>query len=397
MIRYNRGMEMRQLRTVLFLLLLLTGATAQAQDQACLECHTEFKDAKVVHPALTMGCNSCHTGLHAGEKPAPKLTASVPDLCFGCHDKGAFENKYPHAPVADGMCGSCHNPHVSALPKLLLTPVPDLCFTCHDRNALAKKTVHASAAGGQCLVCHSAHGSPNKYQLVKAVPDLCFACHDKMQALISKVKVPHKPLLQEGGCCNCHSPHYARNKGLFSTDGNSVCLGCYDKDDLGTPRLRNIKKELAGKKYLHGPLLQGECKACHDPHGSDNFRILRGRYPAEIYAPYRDGIYEACLICHDKNLLRYPDTTIYTGFRNGNQNLHFLHVANKRKGRTCRVCHEPHASNGEKLISKEGSQFGEWRIPLNFRITPTGGSCAPGCHQAFSYDREKPVVYRSGN
>ena len=131
--------------------------------------------------------------------------------------------------------------------------------------------------------------------------------------------------------------------------------------------------------------------------GSDNFRILRGRYPAEIYAPYRDGIYEACLICHDKNLLRYPDTTIYTGFRNGNQNLHFLHVANKRKGRTCRVCHEPHASNGEKLISKEGSQFGEWRIPLNFRITPTGGSCAPGCHQAFSYDREKPVVYRSGS
>ena len=63
-----------------------------------------------------------------------------------------------------------------------------------------------------------------------------------------------------------------------------------------------------------------------------------------------------------------------------------------RKGRTCRICHEPHASNGEKLISKEGAQFGEWKIPINFKITSTGGSCAPGCHREFKYDRKKPVA-----
>ena len=27
-----------------------------------------------------------------------------------------------------------------------------------------------------------------------------------------------------------------------------------------------------------------------------------------------------------------PDTTLYTKFRNGNRNLHFVHVANDRKG-----------------------------------------------------------------
>ena len=63
------------------------------------------------------------------------------------------------------------------------------------------------------------------------------------------------------------------------------------------------------------------------------------------------------------------------------------------KGRTCRVCHEPHASDGEKLISKEGTQFGDWKIPMNFKITSTGGSCAPGCHRSFKYDRDKPEVY----
>jgi predicted CXXCH cytochrome family protein len=121
--------------------------------------------------------------------------------------------------------------------------------------------------------------------------------------------------------------------------------------------------------------------------------MLRGSYPAGIYAPYKEGIYGACLNCHEKNLLRFADTTLYTGFRNGSRNLHYVHVANNRKGRTCRICHAPHASNGVKLIDKDGSKFGEWDIPINFQISATGGSCAPGCHRAFQYDREKPVTY----
>jgi hypothetical protein len=57
------------------------------------------------------------------------------------------------------------------------------------------------------------------------------------------------------------------------------------------------------------------------------------------------------------------------------------------------VCHEPHAGNLDKLILKEGYRFGGWNIPINFQITPTGGSCAPGCHQMYKYDREKPESY----
>ena len=109
--------------------------------------------------------------------------------------------------------------------------------------------------------------------------------------------------------------------------------------------------------------------------------------------PYRDGLYDACLKCHEKNLLRFAETTIYTKFRNGSRNLHFVHVSNKSKGRSCRLCHEPHSSNGEKLISVDGKTFGSWKIPLNFKINPTGGTCAPGCHRAFRYDREKPENY----
>jgi predicted CXXCH cytochrome family protein len=93
-------------------------------------------------------------------------------------------------------------------------------------------------------------------------------------------------------------------------------------------------------------------------------------------------------------MLRYKETTIYTEFRNGNRNLHFVHVADTRKGRTCRTCHESHASTGKKLISEEGMPFGDWKVQIRFSQTATGGSCAPGCHRPFNYDREEPVDYR---
>jgi hypothetical protein len=35
--------------------------------------------------------------------------------------------------------------------------------------------------------------------------------------------------------------------------------------------------------------------------------------------------------------------------------------------------------------------FGDWRIPIGFSKTATGGSCSPGCHQTSSYDRQTPI------
>jgi predicted CXXCH cytochrome family protein len=234
-----------------------------------------------------------------------------------------------------------------------------------------------------------------QYYLQKKMPDLCVGCHTDIGGKVAGAKVPHKPVIAPGGCINCHSAHFSKSKGLLPADEISTCLGCHDTDTLGQPPLRNIKKDLAGKKYLHGPIQKGECKACHDPHGSNYFRMLRGNYPAEVYAPYREGLYAACLNCHNKNLLRSAETTADTNFRNGSRNLHFVHVANERKGRTCRICHEPHASDGVKLINVAGLQFGDWNIPVNFKITSTGGSCAPGCHRELQYDRQNPVNYRA--
>lgn len=364
----------------------------------CSQCHDAFGKKKVMHPPVKEGdCLACHKPHGASGRFLLDVSEDRTELCVKCHDSTPFKQKFMHGPVAVGACTKCHAPHEAAEKNLLEGTVRNLCLKCHadfDKSLKVARVVHSPVKTGPCTSCHNPHGSPVTKLLKKKMPDLCLECHVKIGKKLAGVKVPHKPLQQEGSCVSCHSAHYSQDKRLLPFDEMATCLLCHGKDNLGNSRLRNIKKELAGKKHLHGPVETGECKACHDPHGSDNFRMLRGSYPADIYAPYKEGIYGACLSCHEKDLLRFADTTIYTGFRNGNRNLHYVHVVNNRKGRTCRICHEPHASNGEKMISKEGSRFGDWKIPVNFTITPTGGSCAPGCHMAFKYDRLKPVNYR---
>jgi predicted CXXCH cytochrome family protein len=212
-----------------------------------------------------------------------------------------------------------------------------------------------------------------------------------------KAKEKHLALYKDERCGNCHAVHFSSQPELLLEKEMDLCLSCHGKDDTRKSKpLKNIKTEIEGKKCLHGPLAEGSCSACHQPHGSDYFRLLNGSYPVSFYAPYRQGTYAFCLSCHEPNLLRFPDTTIYTAFRNGKQNLHYLHVANRRKGRSCRACHQPHASNGVKLVNEEGAAFGDWKIALRLVLTPTGGSCAPGCHSRKSYDRKNPLDYHRG-
>jgi len=362
----------------------------------CSQCHGSGGKKKVVHSPYRKGdCLGCHKSHGAANRFLLDVGADQAELCFGCHDSAPFKRKYLHGPAAVGECTRCHDPHESDEKGLLKGPVRDTCLKCHQdfaRALKASKAGHPPVQQGPCTLCHDPHGAVVTSLLRKKMPDLCIDCHSEFADKVAGVKVPHKPLQQEGGCGNCHAAHYSKARGLLPTDEKSLCLGCHGRDDLGKPPLRNIKKELEGKKFLHGPIRNGECKGCHNPHGSNFFRMLRGNYPSDYYASFQAGMYDACLICHDKAMLTATETTSATKFRNGGRNLHFLHVGS-RKGRSCRACHEPHASNGPKLTATGGSRFGAWKIPFRLSITDTGGRCSSGCHKSLDYDREKPVAY----
>jgi predicted CXXCH cytochrome family protein len=364
--------------------------------ELCYQCHDPYKK-KVVHAPVKEGdCLSCHKVHGGANKYLLPVGSDLTSLCSECHDPAAMKGEFVHGPVAAGECTACHSPHDSVEKKLMKGKGRELCSSCHDdfgSKMKEAKVIHAPVQIDNCTACHSPHAGPSRYFLKKKVTELCLGCHGKIAKKHNDSKVKHKPLAQDEGCSGCHTSHYSSSKGLLRTGEKDMCLTCHGVDKLGNPPLRNMKKELEKKKYLHGPIQKDRCTPCHDPHGSNNYRLTKGNYPSQIYTPYKDDSYSLCLTCHEKNLLKYPETTVYTRFRNGNKNLHFVHVSNKTKGRSCKLCHEIHASEGDKLISPIGSRFGNWNIPLRFKQTSTGGSCAPGCHRPFEYDREKPVDY----
>ena len=96
------------------------------------------------------------------------------------------------------------------------------------------------------------------------------------------------------------------------------------------------------KLVKHGPVKDGTCSGCHDVHGSNVTRLLAKPYPETFYAKFDPDNFALCFSCHDKKLVETKEAEGLTGFRNGTQNLHYVHV-DKEKGRTCRACHETHA------------------------------------------------------
>lgn len=307
---------------------------------------------------------------YAGAGPPNCVTAQ-------CHPKMGKE-KHVHGPVASGDCTTCHQPTGKAHPaekgafKLADTGAK-LCSMCHESKS-SKKHVHSAIASGSCTDCHDPHQSPNKMQLKEAGAALCFMCHEKQSP-----KYGHGPVAM-GECTACHDPHQSDNKNQLKLADGKLCFSCHDS------------AKFSGKS-IHEPVRTGACTSCHKPHGSDFPHLLGKNYPDELYLPYRPENFALCFDCHGYDLAMDRRTDTLTNFRNGDRNLHYTHVNNPVKGRTCRVCHQAHVNSQAKLINEKLAGFGNWEIPINFTKTDTGGTCVVGCHKPQSYDRTKPVQY----
>lgn len=369
------------------------GAIKRVAD-VCYSCHEQFPPRKMMHMPVADGdCTACHNP-HASPNKF-FLRAKGGALCFTCHDDELVGKQYAHGPAAAGGCIICHDPHSADYDNLLRDEDPSLCYGCHTekKEAIDKaEYVHTAVKQG-CVACHDPHSEEQKYMLKKKPPELCFGCHEEKKEQLANVTVRHRALDVGKGCLNCHDPHMSNVANNLLMEPLDLCLSChnrtYQRKD-GTS-LTNMKKLLDENKYHHGPIRQKDCSGCHDPHGSNNFRILRRPYPATFYAPFSPENYALCFSCHEETIVLDPETDKLTNFRNGTQNLHYLHVNKRVKGRTCRACHETHASNFPKHI-RENVPFGAWEIELKYKKTPTGGSCTPGCHKTKKYDRVKREI-----
>lgn len=362
--------------------------------ELCADCHDEEEfPGGVQHAPFSSGeCTACHDP-HAGDGPKLLMVENIGEMCADCHDEVTEDFDHLHGPVDAGECTSCHNPHAAEHPKLLFAKPDKLCLSCHKDMAQRisqGKFVHEPVRG-ECLACHGAHGGETRMILNTAGPQLCMDCHEEVEEAIEDAEVPHKAVSMDRACLNCHDPHAsAFDHGLIQ-DSLTLCVGCHNQRlGEGDQSIADIGEQLAKRPNHHGPIADKDCVACHTPHGGANFRLLTEAYPKRFYAPFAEESYAICFSCHEVELLEDKETEEATGFRNGERNLHFLHVNRAIKGRTCRACHETHAGTKSKMIA-DSVPFGTWRIPINFEQTESGGSCAPGCHRAYRYDRERRV------
>ncbi|MDH4162179.1 MAG: hypothetical protein OEW15_05755 [Nitrospirota bacterium] len=231
---------------------------ASAKDEIdCLLCHGEMIEGLQVHTAVSMGCPSCHVGIDAADVPH-RITNSVkrglladqPELCFSCHDSKMFTNKFKH-PALDMGCSSCHNPHGSKNARLLTTTVPELCFGCHDRGMFTRKVMHGPVSAGLCLQCHTPHSSRTDSLLLAEPVRICCLCHAQILSkphLISGTAGKGHPLgagkdhgekrkikdpARKGKrftCASCHDPHSGDSPQMIRFPMQSsmdICGNCH--------------------------------------------------------------------------------------------------------------------------------------------------------------------------
>lgn len=359
--------------------------------ELCADCHEIGGQAAVQHMGTEGAkCIACHDP-HASDAAYQLREATTEALCANCHveESGAVA----HEPYGAGACMSCHEPHESNYAALLRGGEgAEHCFMCHEETRLALEEapfVHQPAAG-DCMTCHDPHASDHAHVLTEPIDQGCFRCHANIEQEIEGAPSPHGAVFTGERCASCHDAHASGRAMLIRDREDKLCLQCHDQELRATDgsMILDIGETLEGREFLHGPIRDGQCSPCHSVHGATYSRLLNDRFTEAFYAPYDLMNYALCFDCHVQNIVQDERTTALTDFRDGDRNLHFVHVNQDRKGRTCRTCHEIHGSDLPRHIADsvpfEGSG---WALPIRFEKLENGGSCAPGCHAPMTYRR----------
>jgi len=198
-----------------------SGASVEAQNGACVGCHTAdtgFAAHGGAHEDNNVTCAGCHQ-LHS-TTDAVLATQTQAGKCYACHTQRRSDSfkAYSH-PLREGKmsCTGCHSPHGSTTEKLLVRQTTnDTCYQCHAEKRGPFLWEHAPVAE-DCATCHDPHGSNQPGMLVRRAPLLCQSCHSQSG---------HPSIAQDAGglaggtpsqfllgqsCMNCHSQVHGSN------------------------------------------------------------------------------------------------------------------------------------------------------------------------------------------
>ena len=391
--------------------------------------------AKQHEPVSKGNCLACHEN-HNSDYEA-LLQDDQQKLCLACHQKvgktlvGAGR---VHKPVTE-KCTMCHVAHGGSVERLLTLEPKALCLSCHKPVAVALETglVPPAGAGNAAPTAQPAQAAlavaaPTAAPLpAPAAPLPAPAAPQPTSSTLVAAPPPaetglhlHSAIRDAKTCLLCHEAHASPGKSLTHSPLDQACYSCHDKEIRLTAPDRvipDVKSELAKARFQHKPVRDGRCAECHLGHASPNSQLLSQAFPVGLYVPFAGSTYALCFACHDQRLAT-EGRTVRTGFRDGDLNLHYVHIMDEdptaastaaaaqalaaaagtpaqkprlKKGRSCGLCHEPHSSMQAKQV-RESVQYGPegWKLTIRFEQTATGGQCVSACHKTRTYSNQQP-------
>jgi predicted CXXCH cytochrome family protein len=182
------------------------------------------------------------------------------------------------------------------------------CVDCHG-DMLEGENVHAPAKS-DCQRCHITNGQEHPMEAVAGfnlkadVPTLCYECHDPK----NESKFVHDPVMK-GNCLGCHDIHKSPN--LYLVKANPVSGICYECHQLEIPK----------GNMIHGAITEGNCTGCHNPHEGKDQHFMKtsrlDRMCGSCHRPIRKQLKQEfthtpfgkkkCFSCHNGHSAKNAD------------------------------------------------------------------------------------------
>ena len=269
----------------------------------CLGCHDGYDrslargphvlGAIVKAPAVSVQCTSCHSGgqTHAADptadnigNPAKLAGQDATKACATCHLPHQQLDNYGYdVHTAQQInCAQCHRVHNTTASQLRDERTL-FCITCHTdtKASFMKRSNHPVGQGVMtCLSCHRfSRRSDQNY--ISGNDRLCQDCHPEQGGPFPyEHAAANSGDVNNGGCIECHNPHGSDNDRLLKQPVNQICKACHS-----VPR--------HAQNGQHGSAFAKiNCIVCHTgTHGSfADRRLLDENLPAILG---RDNCY-----CH---------------------------------------------------------------------------------------------------
>ena len=260
----------------------------------------------------------------------------------GPPDGGSIHEPLKDAPGNRAGCLACHDPHVSAQPRLLELPAGRalrLVPPGAERGREGRARLRPGSRGLRALSrpsrlrpqgAHARRGERRVPRLPQAegrqpreeappgrpgearLPGVPLLFHGDCQPK-SLAKVVHPPLLD--GCDACHEG--GRSSTLASGGGPDLCESCHD----------GVLRAARALPVRHAAMDAGSCRACHSPHAASRRFLMRS--PPE----------SPCGACHPAQLAGAGESA---------------HDVIRLLG--CEVCHQPHGGSSRRLLRETGAK-----------------------------------------